>query len=117
MSFECQFSGNKKAGDKFRDMLKQGKSLPWRQLMGMLTGYADMDTGVILEFFSPLDKWLRNIFIFELYLPIYVNNMILFLKVKLFTVVPTCIGQKTVYFVLLKNVLSNVLKEAREIAR
>jgi hypothetical protein len=39
-------------------MLQLGKSKPWKEIMEMMTGIADMDTGAFREYFAPLEAWL-----------------------------------------------------------
>jgi peptidyl-dipeptidase A len=41
-------------------MLKLGKSKPWKEIMEMMTGKADMDTGAFREYFAPLEDWLKK---------------------------------------------------------
>jgi len=39
-------------------MLRLGKSKPWKEIMGIMTGTPNMDTGAYREYFAPLEKWL-----------------------------------------------------------
>ena len=57
---ECSFYGNKQAGEKFQAMLARGASQPWQQTMKELTGGEKMDAGAVLEYFSPLQDWLKQ---------------------------------------------------------
>jgi hypothetical protein len=41
-------------------MMKYGRSRPWREMMELMTGTANMDTGPFLEYFEPLQKWLTQ---------------------------------------------------------
>jgi peptidyl-dipeptidase A len=57
---ECSFYGNKAAGAKYQAMLSKGASQPWQQTMKELTGGEKMDASAILEYFSPLQAWLKQ---------------------------------------------------------
>ena len=50
--------GSKEAGAKLFEMLRLGKSKPWKEIMGIMTGTPNMDTGAYREYFAPLEKWL-----------------------------------------------------------
>jgi peptidyl-dipeptidase A len=39
-------------------MLRLGKSKPWKEVMEIMTGTPNMDTGAYREYFAPLEKWL-----------------------------------------------------------
>jgi peptidyl-dipeptidase A len=54
----CTFFGSKEAGAKFNKMLEMGQSKPWPDAMEALTGQREIDSGAILEYFAPLQKWL-----------------------------------------------------------
>merc|ERR1711970_954039 len=56
----CNFYGSKKAGDKLRGMLKMGASRPWPEAMEKMTGQRKMSTEALMEYFAPLEVWLRN---------------------------------------------------------
>ncbi|RPE77127.1 M2 family metallopeptidase [Vulcaniibacterium tengchongense] len=58
--YECSFYGNKEAGQKFWAMLSKGASQPWQQTLKELTGGEKMDAGAVLEYFAPLQDWLRQ---------------------------------------------------------
>lgn len=58
--YECSFYGNKAAGEKFWAMLSKGNSQPWQQTMKELTGGEQMDASAILEYFAPLQDWLKQ---------------------------------------------------------
>ncbi|HLT44031.1 MAG TPA: M2 family metallopeptidase [Luteimonas sp.] len=58
--YECSFAGNKAAGEKFWAMLSRGASQPWQQTMRELTGGEQMDASAVLEYFSPLQEWLKQ---------------------------------------------------------
>ncbi|WP_119717712.1 M2 family metallopeptidase [Cognatilysobacter tabacisoli] len=57
---ECSFYGNKAAGAKFQAMLSKGASQPWQATMKELTGTEKMDASAILEYFAPLQTWLKE---------------------------------------------------------
>jgi peptidyl-dipeptidase A len=58
--YECSFYGNKAAGEKFQAMLSKGASQPWQKTMSELTGGEKMDAGAVLEYFAPLQTWLKE---------------------------------------------------------
>ena len=58
--YECSFYGNKAAGQKYWAMLGKGASQPWQQTMKELTGGEKMDAGAVLEYFAPLQTWLKE---------------------------------------------------------
>ena len=58
--YECSFYGNKAAGEKFQAMLAKGASQPWQQSLKELTGGEGMDAGAVLEYFAPLQTWLKE---------------------------------------------------------
>jgi peptidyl-dipeptidase A len=58
--YECSFYGNKVAGEKFQAMLAKGASQPWQQTMKELTGGEKMDASAVLEYFAPLQAWLKQ---------------------------------------------------------
>jgi len=57
---ECSFYGNKAAGAKYQAMLSKGASQPWQQTMKELTGTEKMDASAVLEYFAPLQTWLKQ---------------------------------------------------------
>jgi peptidyl-dipeptidase A len=57
---ECSIYGNKAAGAKYQAMLSKGASQPWQQTMKELTGTEKMDASAVLEYFSPLQAWLKD---------------------------------------------------------
>ena len=57
---ECSFYGNKAAGAKYQAMLSKGASQPWQQTMKELTGSEKMDASAVLEYFAPLQEWLKQ---------------------------------------------------------
>ena len=58
--YECSFYGNKAAGAKFEAMLARGASQPWPATLKQLTGSEKMDAGAVLEYFAPLQEWLKQ---------------------------------------------------------
>ncbi len=58
--YECSFYGSKEAGAKFSAMLSKGASQPWQQTMKELTGGKKMDASAVLEYFAPLQDWLKE---------------------------------------------------------
>jgi len=58
--YECSFYGNKEAGAKYQAMLSKGASQPWQKTLKELTGGEKMDASAILEYFAPLQAWLKE---------------------------------------------------------
>ncbi|QDH69657.1 M2 family metallopeptidase [Marilutibacter alkalisoli] len=58
--YECSFYGNKEAGERFQAMLGKGASQPWQQTLKELTGGESMDASAVLEYFAPLQDWLKQ---------------------------------------------------------
>ncbi|WP_050436221.1 M2 family metallopeptidase [Chondromyces crocatus] len=56
----CSIHGSKAAGDKMKAMLAMGASRPWQEAMQALTGQSAADPGALLEYFEPLQRWLRE---------------------------------------------------------
>ena len=57
---ECTFYGNKAAGQKFWAMLEKGSSQPWQSTLKELTGSEKADASAVLEYFAPLQTWLKQ---------------------------------------------------------
>lgn len=57
---ECNNYGNKAAGDKLRAMLALGASKPWQEALFAMTGSRQMDASAILDYFAPLQGWLKE---------------------------------------------------------
>ena len=57
---ECSFYGNKAAGAKLQQMLSRGASQPWQQTLKEMTGSDRMDGAPVLEYFAPLQAWLKK---------------------------------------------------------
>jgi len=58
--YQCSFYGNKAAGEKFRAMLARGASQPWQATLKEMTGSDKMDAAPVLEYFAPLQDWLKK---------------------------------------------------------
>lgn len=58
--YDCTFYGNKVAGQKFWAMLEKGSSQPWQATLKELTGSDKADAGAVLEYFAPLQAWLKQ---------------------------------------------------------
>ncbi|MGV3622393.1 MAG: M2 family metallopeptidase [Archangium sp.] len=55
----CSIYGNKVAGGKLKTMLAMGSSKPWPDALETLTGERQMDATAILDYFAPLQAWLK----------------------------------------------------------
>jgi peptidyl-dipeptidase A len=58
--YDCTFYGNKIAGQKFWSMLEKGSSQPWQATLKELTGSDKADASAVLEYFGPLQTWLKQ---------------------------------------------------------
>ena len=58
--YECSFYGNREAGQKFWAMLQRGASQPWQATLKELTGSDKVDAGPMLEYFAPMQAWLKQ---------------------------------------------------------
>ncbi|KAM6368808.1 angiotensin-converting enzyme [Pluvialis apricaria] len=56
----CDIYMSKEAGDKLREVLRAGSSTSWQEILLNLTGTDKMDAGALLEYFSPVTKWLQE---------------------------------------------------------
>ena len=56
----CSFYGNKQVGARLDAMLKMGASKPWPDALEAFTGNRDISGKPMLEYFAPLDTWLRQ---------------------------------------------------------
>ena len=54
----CSIHDSKMAGKALGDMLALGVSKPWPDALEAMTGKREMDATAILDYFSPLKKWL-----------------------------------------------------------
>jgi peptidyl-dipeptidase A len=57
---QCSFFGSKEAGGKLWKMLSMGASRPWPDALEAMTGQRQMDGGALLEYFQPLQAWLKT---------------------------------------------------------
>ena len=57
---ECSIYGNQVAGKKLGDMLAMGQSKPWPEAMQAITGQRSMDASAIIDYFAPLNAWLKE---------------------------------------------------------
>jgi peptidyl-dipeptidase A len=58
--YNCSIFGSEAAGRKFNAMLSKGASQPWQDTMFELTGTRQMDASAIIEYFAPLQAWLKQ---------------------------------------------------------
>ncbi|MGN6224723.1 M2 family metallopeptidase, partial [Pseudoxanthomonas sp.] len=58
--YNCSFYGNKVAGQRFWAMLEKGASQPWQATLKELSGTEKMDASAVLEYFAPLQEWLKQ---------------------------------------------------------
>ncbi len=56
--YQCSIYGNKKAGEKLKQMLAMGVSKPWPEALKAMTGEDKMDATAIIDYFAPLKTWL-----------------------------------------------------------
>ena len=56
----CSIYNNKDAGKALNTMLEMGSSRPWQQAYKVLTGNEQMDATAILDYFAPLQTWLKD---------------------------------------------------------
>jgi peptidyl-dipeptidase A len=57
---ECSVYGNRAAGERLRAMLALGQSRPWQDALETMTGSREMDASAILDYFAPLQIWLKE---------------------------------------------------------
>ena len=58
--YQCNFANNPEAGKRYWAMLSKGSSQPWQKTMKELTGKEEMDGSAVLEYFAPLQTWLKK---------------------------------------------------------
>jgi peptidyl-dipeptidase A len=56
----CSIYGNKAAGKKLQALLETGASRPWPEALERLTGTKQMDATPMVDYFAPLQKWLKE---------------------------------------------------------
>jgi peptidyl-dipeptidase A len=57
---QCSFYGSKEAGQRLWKMLSLGASKPWPDALEVMTGQRQMDGSALLEYFQPLQAWLKQ---------------------------------------------------------
>jgi len=57
---ECNFYGSKEAGARLWKMLSLGASKPWPDALEAMTGSRQMDASALVEYFQPLQAWLKD---------------------------------------------------------
>jgi peptidyl-dipeptidase A len=57
---ECSVYGNKQAGARLQAMLELGASKPWQDALAVMTGSRQMDASPLIEYFAPLQQWLKE---------------------------------------------------------
>jgi peptidyl-dipeptidase A len=58
--YQCNFADNPEAGKRYWAMMSKGASQPWQQTLKELTGGEQADASAVLEYFAPLDTWLKQ---------------------------------------------------------
>lgn len=56
----CSVYGNKEVGKRFDDMMRMGSSKPWPEALEAFTGTPNMDGSAIIEYFAPLQTYLKE---------------------------------------------------------
>ncbi len=56
----CSIYANKDAGKRIDDMMKLGLQKPWPEALAALSGETQMDATAILDYFAPLNDWLKK---------------------------------------------------------
>jgi peptidyl-dipeptidase A len=56
----CSIYGNEAAGARLRAMMEMGLSHPWPKALAALSGETKMDVSAILDYFAPLQAWLKK---------------------------------------------------------
>ncbi len=56
----CSIYNSKAAGEALNKVLEMGSSQPWQQAHKILTGAEQMDATAILDYFAPLQTWLKQ---------------------------------------------------------
>jgi len=56
----CSFYGNKEVGQRLNAMLAMGASQPWPDALQAFTGTRDISGKPMLEYFAPLQSWLKQ---------------------------------------------------------
>ena len=56
----CSFYGNKEVGRRLNAMLEMGASKPWPDALQAFTGSREMSGAAMVEYFRPLQAWLKT---------------------------------------------------------
>ncbi|WP_077338291.1 M2 family metallopeptidase [Pseudocolwellia agarivorans] len=56
----CSIYDSKEAGAALNTVLEMGASKPWQEAYKVLTGTEQMDATAVLDYFAPLQKWLKE---------------------------------------------------------
>jgi peptidyl-dipeptidase A len=56
----CSIHGSREAGKRLEAMLSMGASKPWPDAMQALTGQREADASAVLDYFAPLQRWLKE---------------------------------------------------------
>jgi peptidyl-dipeptidase A len=56
----CSIYGNAAAGAKLKAMLAMGASMPWPEALKALSGETKADASALIDYFAPLQKWLKE---------------------------------------------------------
>ncbi|WOE76614.1 M2 family metallopeptidase [Parasphingorhabdus sp. SCSIO 66989] len=56
----CSFYGNEEVGARLNAMLEMGASKPWPDALEAFTGTREMDGTAMVEYFAPLQDWLKE---------------------------------------------------------
>ena len=56
----CSIYKSTAAGDKLKAMLALGASKPWPEALQAISGESQADASAILDYFKPLDDWLKE---------------------------------------------------------
>jgi len=56
----CSIYKSKEAGKALNDVLEMGSSQPWKNAHKILTGKENMDASAVLDYFAPLQVWLKE---------------------------------------------------------
>lgn len=56
----CSIYNSKEAGTALNNMLEMGSSKPWQEAYKVLTGSEQMNATAVLDYFAPLQAWLKE---------------------------------------------------------
>lgn len=56
----CDFSGSKEAGDILSKAMALGSTKHWRDVLELITGERKISGKAIVEFYRPLENWLKE---------------------------------------------------------